>query len=45
LLALLGAHLILHVSKIRVNYLGCELNLDAETDFDKKKQIPKILGL
>ena len=24
------------------NYLGCELNLDGESDFDKKnKQIPK----
>ena len=23
------------------NYLGCELSLDSEPDFDKKKQIPK----
>ena len=23
------------------NYLGCELNIDGEPDFDKKKQIPK----
>jgi len=23
------------------NYLGCELNLDSEPDFDKNKQIPK----
>ena len=23
------------------NYLGCELSVDDEPDFDKKKQIPK----
>jgi len=23
------------------NYLGCELNLDGEEDFDSNKQIPK----
>jgi len=23
------------------NYLGCELSLDDETNFDKKKKIPK----
>jgi len=25
----------------RFNYLGCELSLDCEPDFDKNKQIPR----
>jgi nitrate reductase alpha subunit len=28
----------------KINYFGCELSLDGETDFDKKKQIAKICG-